>query len=47
MINIERINGIIDELESVSKEMKNAAKRLEFEQAAFLRDKIKELREGK
>ena len=25
MINIERINGIIDELESVSKEMKNAA----------------------
>ena len=28
-------------------EMKNASRRLEFEQAAFLRDKIKELREEK
>mgnify|MGYP004498973913 FL=1 len=31
-------------IERLTKEMKDAAKRLEFEQAAFLRDKIKQLR---
>ena len=34
-------------IESLTAEMKDAAKRLEFEQAAFLRDRIKELRQGK
>ena len=33
-------------IETLTAEMKEAAKRLEFEQAAFLRDKIKQLREG-
>lgn len=32
-------------IETLSAEMRDAAKRLEFEQAAFLRDKIRELRE--
>ena len=32
-------------IESLEKEMKAAAKRLEFEEAAALRDKIKELKE--
>lgn len=32
-------------IERLTKEMKDAAKRLEFEQAAFLRDRIKQLRE--
>ena len=31
----------------LTKEMKDAARRLEFEQAAFLRDEIRKLREGK
>ena len=31
-------------IERLTAEMKDAAKRLEFEQAAFLRDKIRELR---
>ena len=31
----------------LTKQMKDASRRLEFEQAAFIRDKIKELREGK
>jgi len=34
-------------LERLEKEMKDAAKRLEFEQAAYLRDRIKEIREQK
>jgi len=34
-------------IERMTKEMKDAARRLEFEQAAFLRDKIKEIRESK
>jgi len=34
-------------IETLSAEMRDAAKRLEFEQAAFLRDKIRELREEK
>ncbi|MBQ8005213.1 MAG: UvrB/UvrC motif-containing protein, partial [Clostridia bacterium] len=32
-------------IEKLTKEMKDAARRLEFEQAAFLRDKIKKLRD--
>ena len=35
------------EIEKLTKEMKAAAKLLEFEHAAYLRDKIKELQEGK
>ena len=31
----------------LTKQMKDASRRLEFEQAAFIRDRIKELREGK
>ena len=34
-------------IETLTAEMRDAAKRLEFEQAAFLRDKIRELRESK
>ena len=34
-------------IESLTAEMRDAAKRLEFEQAAFIRDRIKELRNGK
>ena len=34
-------------IEELTAEMKSAARRLEFEQAAFLRDRIKRLREGK
>jgi len=34
-------------IERLTAEMKDAARRLEFEQAAFLRDKIRELRETK
>ncbi len=34
-------------IESLTHEMKSAASRLEFEQAAYLRDRIKQLREGK
>lgn len=34
-------------IERMEKEMKEAARRLEFEQAAYLRDKLKELREYK
>ena len=34
-------------IELMTKEMKDAARRLEFEQAAFLRDQIQKLREGK
>lgn len=34
-------------IDTLTAEMKEAAKRLEFEQAAFLRDKIRQLREGK
>ncbi len=34
-------------IERLTKEMKDAARRLEFEQAAYLRDKIKQLRENK
>ena len=33
-------------IDTLTAEMRDAAKRLEFEQAAFLRDKIRELREG-
>ena len=32
-------------IEQLTKEMKEAARRLEFEQAAYLRDRIKQLRE--
>ena len=31
----------------LTKQMKDASRRLEFEQAAFIRDRIKEIREGK
>ena len=31
----------------LTKEMREASRRLEFEQAAFIRDRIKEIREGK
>jgi protein-arginine kinase activator protein McsA len=31
-------------IEQLTAEMRDAAKRLEFEQAAFIRDRIKELR---
>ncbi len=34
-------------IEDLTAEMKSAARKLEFEQAAFLRDRIKKLREGK
>ncbi|MBQ9760404.1 MAG: excinuclease ABC subunit UvrB [Clostridia bacterium] len=34
-------------IELLTREMKDAARRLEFEQAAFLRDQIQKLREGK
>ena len=34
-------------IETLTAEMREAAKRLEFEQAAFIRDRIKELRQGK
>ena len=34
-------------IELMTKEMKEAARKLEFEQAAFLRDQIQKLREGK
>ncbi len=34
-------------IENLTKQMKNAAKNLEFEQAAYIRDKIAELRKGK
>ena len=34
-------------IETLTAEMREAAKRLEFEQAAFIRDRIKELRNGK
>ena len=34
-------------IEQLTEQMKDAAKRLEFEQAAYLRDRIKELRNGK
>lgn len=34
-------------IERLTKEMKDAARRLEFEQAAYIRDRIKELRESK
>ncbi len=34
-------------IETLTREMRDAAKRLEFEQAAFIRDRIKELRAGK
>ncbi len=34
-------------IESLTHEMKSAASQLEFEQAAYLRDRIKQLREGK
>jgi excinuclease ABC subunit B len=34
-------------IELLTKEMKAAASKLEFEQAAFLRDRIRRLREGK
>ena len=33
-------------IEELSREMREAAARLEFEQAAYLRDRIKELRQG-
>ncbi len=33
-------------IEELSREMREAASRLEFEQAAYLRDRIKELRQG-
>ena len=33
-------------IEKLTAEMKNAAKMLEFEHAAYLRDKIRELQEG-
>ena len=35
------------EVDEITKEMKDAARRLEFEQAAYLRDRIKQLRENK
>ena len=34
-------------IDKLTAEMKEASRRLEFEQAAFLRDRIRELREGK
>ena len=34
-------------IETLTREMKSAASRLEFEQAAYLRDQIRRLREGK
>ena len=34
-------------IEALTKQMKQAAKNLEFEQAAYLRDRIAELRRGK
>ena len=34
-------------IETMTREMKSAASRLEFEQAAYLRDQIKRLQEGK
>ncbi len=34
-------------IEDLTRQMKDASRRLEFEKAAFIRDKIKELREGK
>ena len=34
-------------IETLTHEMKSAASRLEFEQAAFLRDRIRKIREGK
>jgi excinuclease ABC subunit B len=34
-------------IEIMTREMKEAARKLEFEQAAFLRDQIRKLREGK
>ena len=34
-------------IERLTREMKEAAKILEFEQAAFLRDRIEKLRKGK
>ncbi len=34
-------------IETLTREMKSAASKLEFEQAAFLRDRIRQLREGK
>ena len=34
-------------IEQLTAEMRDAAKRLEFEQAAYIRDRIKELRNGK
>jgi excinuclease UvrABC helicase subunit UvrB len=34
-------------IETLTKEMKSAAAKLEFEQAAFLRDRTRQLREGK
>jgi excinuclease ABC subunit B len=34
-------------IEDLTAEMKSAARKLEFEQAAYLRDRIKKLREGK
>ena len=34
-------------VETLTREMKSAAAKLEFEQAAFLRDRIKKIREGK
>ena len=34
-------------IEALTKQMKQAAKNLEFEQAAYLRDRIAELRKGK
>ena len=34
-------------IEDLTREMKEAARKLEFEQAAYLRDRIKKLREGK
>ena len=33
-------------IEKLTAEMRDAAKRLEFEQAAYIRDRIKELRQG-
>ena len=35
------------EIKRLTNEMKQAAKKLEFEHAAYLRDKINKLREGK
>ena len=34
-------------IETLTKEMKSAAKMLEFEHAAYLRDRIEKLRKGK